>query len=870
MLLLGANFVLRGPDWPVFLKAAAALVLLWELAALLRWIWSGAVGGGHGSAAAARTVALLAAPVVAIVAAIYRLLFAAGPAKDSAGRMAKGCLYFTILLGLAFATFWQPLVPYGAIVAIAFAAAVWGVRSYGRTTAPLKRGWKVLLLAMRMVAILLLALWLFHPTLTYQHTEKVRQMILFGVDVSASMSRRDMPADYTSKAPAGDAEPVARIAAVKQAIEHERAELEKLAGQADVRFFLFPASEDESAAFQPQLGRVNMGKADGPVTAIGDEVLKACDPLLDQKREIKAIVVMSDGCNNVSDQIEPDKMADLMASRGIALSTVVVGAAVASPSTRSISVKELVAADEVDTYNNLPISATVEVLGLVGKHVKVTCRLGNEEVGTQTLNVDDKSFSAGVQFTHVPTASGYQRLSVEAKCIDPPQGEIAGQPQANKLVHVLNREMRVLYVEGKFRYEAKYIARALEGSRRFSLDRRVLLRSLSEEATSPLSDKLEDWLGYNAIIIGDVAASRFTDAQIRIMKELVEKYGKGICMLGGQNAFAAGGWDKTPLADVMPVDLKTSSGQDDKEMKAAPTPDGLTNPAMQIGESDSDVAAAWDKLPMLQGANVLGAPKPGASVLLKGPGGNTLAAAQQYGKGRSMVIAFDTTWRWVLSPPPETGRLDCAQEQRRFWRQVAMYLADPKGNIWIATDKGSYDHRRLVSGKEVINVTAGLEDANGQPAPGVPVEAALIDPAGKSVRVKLALDESDPKKQRKAMLPPPSAPGVYKLTIKARISDRELNAEHQFEVLRQDLESLEVLANVGLMKRMAARGNGQCVMLADFAKLLTQLEGASAPREVLMPPRMDDLSDKYSWPVIATILALLCLEWAIRKRKGLV
>jgi uncharacterized membrane protein len=841
---------------------------LWEVAALLRWIWQRPSGKGHGFAQTVQTVSLVAAPVVATVAAVYRLLFATGEAKELSGRFAKGCLYFTILVGFGAAAY--QFVPYGAIVAIGFAACVWGVRSYRRTTAPLKRGWKVLLLAMRMVAILLLALWLFHPTLTYQHTRTVRQMILLGVDVSASMSRLDMPGDPGDKPPFKEAEPVARIAAVRQALAQQSDELKKLAEQADVQFFLFPAGEEASAAFQPQLGRMTMASADGPMTAIGDEILKACDPLLDQKREIKSIVLFSDGCNNVSDLIEPDKLADLMASRGIALETVVVGATSATTSTRSLSVKELVAADEVDTYNNLPISATVEVLGLSGKQVKVTCRFGNEEVGTQTLTVDDKAFTAGVQFTHVPTASGYQRLSVEAKCIDPPVGEIAGQPQANKLVHVLNREMRVLYVEGKFRYEAKYIARALAGSRRFSVDRRVLLRSFSEEPTSALSNKLEDWLGYNAIIIGDVAASHFTNAQIEIMKELVEKYGKGLCMLGGQNAFAAGGWDKTPLADVMPVDLKASSGQVDREMKAQPTDAGLVSPAMRIGENDNDVASAWDKLPTLQGANILGQPKPGASVLLKGPQGNTLVAAQQYGKGRSMVIAFDTTWRWVLSPPPEIGRMDSAQEQKRFWRQVVMYLADPKGNVWITTDKGSYDHRRLISGKEVISVTAGLEDANGQPAPSVPVEVTLIDPAGKSTAVKMALDESDPKKQRKAMLAPPSAPGVYKLTIKAKISDRELDAEHQFEVLRQDLESLEVLANVGLMKRMAARANGQCVMLADLPKLLKQLEGVSEPREVLMPPKMDDLSDKYNWPVIATILALLCLEWAIRKRKGLV
>ena len=90
-------------------------------------------------------------------------------------------------------------------------------------------------------------------------------------------------------------------------------------------------------------------------------------------------------------------------------------------------------------------------------------------------------------------------------------------------------------------------------------------------------------------------------------------------------------------------------------------------------------------------------------------------------KGRALAIAFDSTWRWVLTPK------DTAELQRRFWRQVALYLAAPKGHIWITTDRAAYDLRRLKrrTRSDVVEVTAGVEDASGLPLTEAPIEATV-------------------------------------------------------------------------------------------------------------------------------------------------
>jgi len=422
--------------------------------------------------------------------------------------------------------------------------------------------------------------------------------------------------------------------------------------------------------------------------------------------------------------------------------------------------------------------------------------------------------------------------------------------------------MRILYIEGKLRYESKFLAHALAAAKRFSLDRRILLQPLRFGRLPALPEELDDWLVYHAIIIGDVHSNRFTKGQLEIIKTLVSKYGKGLCMIGGNNSFGRGGWDNTPIADVLGVDLGGSDKQIIGSIKVIPTRRGLASDMMRIG-GDEDVAGAWGELDPLPGANLLGKVKIAAQVLAttrKGPA-EPLIVAQPYGKGRSLAIAFDMTHKWVLTEN------DTASSQKRFWRQVALYLCAPRGNVSVTTDRMVYDLAKLTSSDQIITITARVEDSTGRmvpPGDDTAETVSLVDSEGEKSLITLI--SSGMVRQGKITV---SRPGMYTLNFSATVEGKTISAEHRFEVINRDVEFLDVLADHEQLKRLSTETNGKFVPLAGLSELFEHISASSEERKV---PRIryTNLVDDFRWFIVGVLIALLCLEWALRKRKSLV
>ena len=292
------------------------------------------------------------------------------------------------------------------------------------------------------------------------------------------------------------------------------------------------------------------------------------------------------------------------------------------------------------------------------------------------------------------------------------------------------------------------------------------------------------------------------------------------------------------------------------------TPEGLDSEIMRIGRDPAKIAEAWRGLGTLAGANALTVTKPAAAVLARSPRGEPLIVAQPYGSGRTLAVAFDTTWQWVLSPK------DTAEMQKRFWRQVALFLCAPKGNVWIATDRPRYDHGRLLghgSKPQTIRVTAGVEDPRGRPMMTAPITVVLTAPDGRETPVTL----QGGKTIRRTILAGVTAPGEYVLKIGATVAGKRMAAEHRFEIIRRDLEGLDVLANFKLLKRMAAAGDGQFSRIGEMDGMLDKIEISAEPRQETAYEH-DELANRFRWPIVAVLIALLCLEWILRKRKGLV
>ena len=276
-------------------------------------------------------------------------------------------------------------------------------------------------------------------------------------------------------------------------------------------------------------------------------------------------------------------------------------------------------------------------------------------------------------------------------------------------------------------------------------------------------------------------------------------------------------------------------------------------------QAAQDAAIAWAQLTALNGANRLGKPKLGATILAANQQGEPMIVCQNYGSGRSLAIAFDTTWQWVLNPK------DLAEYQRRFWRQVALYLASPRGNVWIGTDRSTYDLRRMQMGAEPIEVTAGVEDAFGTPAPQGLKEVTLTLAGGQPAPVSLQRNGDI----FKTKLPPQSTAGLYVLNITAELAGKTLTAEHRFEVVQRDLEGMEALANFALLRQMAEASGGRFVTLSELPALLKDLRQAAKPKK-RVEVSQEDIAANIRWPIILTLITLICLEWAMRKRRGLV
>ena len=65
----------------------------------------------------------------------------------------------------------------------------------------------------------------------------------------------------------------------------------------------------------------------------------------------------------------------------------------------------------------------------------------------------------------------------------------------------------------------------------------------------------EDLYRYHAIILDDVEAAYFTAEQLALLERFVSERGGGLLVLGGQECFRQGGYQKTPLSRRPPVYL---------------------------------------------------------------------------------------------------------------------------------------------------------------------------------------------------------------------------------------------------------------------------------------------------------------------------
>ncbi len=123
---------------------------------------------------------------------------------------------------------------------------------------------------------------------------------------------------------------------------------------------------------------------------------------------------------------------------------------------------------------------------------------------------------------------------------------------------------------------------------------------------------------FDAIILSDVAAQTFTEKQLQWIESWIGQRGGGLCMVGGEHSFSSGGWDQTPLASMLPVEM-LPGGADwvpGESIRIAPELPPTPHPLWNIVSDDKQNRQIAGGFPAVIGVNRWAGARPNLTTVL--------------------------------------------------------------------------------------------------------------------------------------------------------------------------------------------------------------------------------------------------------------
>ena len=269
----------------------------------------------------------------------------------------------------------------------------------------------------------------------------------------------------------------------------------------------------------------------------------------------------------------------------------------------------------------------------------------------------------------------------------------------------------------------------------------------------------EELFAYQGIIMGSVEAGYFTPLQQELLREFVDRRGGGLLFLGGRFALGDGGWGGSSLVDLLPTILPNSRSTFHRDpANAELTAAGSDSPITRLMDDPAKNIDRWKKLTYLMDYQDAGTAKPGATVLAQMNVGSRklpLLVTQNYGRGRTAIMATSGTWRWQMSQPLGDPAHDL------FWQQLLRWLVlESPGQIVVSAPT------QTLMDDGHIQISASVRDKEYMPAPDAKVTAHFIGPDGISAIVDMTPATDNPGVFRAAWTA--EKPGSYLAEVTAQ------------------------------------------------------------------------------------------------------
>ena len=723
------------------------------------------------------------------------------------------------------------------LTVLSAAGLAWLIWRQLSRAAPRLRNWRAWLiwgLEAAMIALLLLLLW--EPAIAVSELKSQQNIIAVLVDDSRSMSIADAGADGAT----------ARETAAVQALGRLLPGLEK-------KFQTRTYRLDSTLTRMEKPGQWH---ADAAATHINAGLRQLVAETSDLP--VGAVVLLTDGAEN-SGGIDLETI-NALHNRRLPVQTIGFGK---EKATHDLEIDDAVVAAKAMADSRMTATVSFHQYGYAGQKATLDVKDGDKLLATREVALDRDGVDQSETMFFNAGDAGVKSIGF---ALEPLSGEDNTANNAvTRLVDVSAEPRRILYVEGEPRWEFKFIRRAEEEDKGVQIvsmlrttENKIYRQGIADpsELADGFPTRAEDLFKYQAIILGSVEADYFTPVQQELLREFVDKRGGGLLFLGGRFALGDGGWASSSLADLFPTFLPNQKGTFHRESATVQlTPAGAESPITRLLDDRAANIDRWRKLPYLNDYQDPGAPKPGATVLAQMMAGHTmpLLVTQNYGRGKTAVLATSGTWRWQMSSPLNDPSHDL------FWQQLLRWLAkDSPGQVTATMPQ------QTLMDEGHVQMTVVARDQEFTPAADAHVSAHVIGPDDLSAMVDLT--------------PVPNTPGTYAMDWTAEKPGSyvaEVTADRGSDELGKDVvsfrredgvaENFHTQQNRELLEKLSDETGGRYWEQSQLDRLPMEISYSEAGISVR--------DTKQLWDMPAVFLALLGLmsaDWLLRRKWGVV
>lgn len=588
-----------------------------------------------------------------------------------------------------------------------------------------------------------------------------------------------------------------------------------------------------------------------------------------------------------------------------------------------VAVINMIVPERVRKYSEVNAQIFLRSYGYDGRRSQLQLSALDDDGNVRRqLNYLPITLRNGIQSFQLPFRSGIERLRVQASIAPQPNEVSVANNSVSAEVAIDRTKIRVLYVVGSAsgaatpgrqvrgpRYAYSHVVDALsadpdvECNVFVAVSRGTRYRPAGGDTTLTLPATPAELFAYDAIVLSNAARAGFTDRQLAWIDRWVNERGGGVCMVGGPQSFASGGWRGTVLEKMLPVAMQptgddwTASGR----LVVRPVASTASHSIWNLDTDESRNRAILAAFPACRGANRVPRAKTTATVLaaadsIRTPDGPMpVITAGPYGKGRTLAMTIAIDDRQAADLLRDWGPSD-ERYYQKFWRNVIYWL----------TEDSSIGRRRLIADTdkmlyrpgETILIEAMTYNEGASRTTNYRLEA-MIEPQSATTELDsdyCAVCWPNELQRTSGVEGPLMAWGEpFDLPLRADqrgfdvalpISDDpaagsasqslriELSAYEDFalvdstsldvQILDDPFEQQNPLPNPELLRQVARLSGGE--VLADAEELAAMIR--DLPTEI-GPPVVRKTPLWNRWWLLSVLLLLLVIEWAWRRSLGL-